>query len=120
MWLFGSVNGVKVYHKDEERMSGFIELERARVRWFLSVDRNDLPDQAKSSNKTTYRSITVDGKEIEFSEGFTDLHTKVYEETLAGRGFGIKDARPSVQLTYDIRKAPISPFDTLAHPLLKK
>lgn len=120
MWLFGSVNGIKVYHADEERMSGFIELERARVRWFLSVDKNDLPESAKSSGKTTYRSITVDGKEIEFSEGFTDLHTKVYEETLAGRGFGIKDARPSVQLTYDIRTAPISPMDTLAHSLLKK
>lgn len=120
MWLFGSVNGIKVYHSDHERMSGFIELERARVRWFLSVDKNDLPEQAKANNKTTYRSITVDGKEIEFSEGFTDLHTKVYEETLAGRGFGIKEARPSVQLTYDIRQSPISPIDTLAHPFLRK
>lgn len=120
MWLFGSVNGIKVYHSDDERMSGFIELEHARVRWFLSVDKNDLPAQAKANNKTTYRSITVDGKEIEFSEGFTDLHTKVYEETLAGRGFSIKDARPSVQLTHDIRTASISPLDTLAHPLLKK
>ncbi len=120
MWLFGSANGVKVYHADNERMSGFIELERARVRWFLSVDRNDLPVQAKENNKTTYRSITVDGKEIEFSEGFTDLHTKVYEETLAGRGFGIKEARPSVELTHRIRMAEISPLDTLAHPLLKK
>ena len=120
MWLFGSVNGIKVYHSDKERMSGFIELERARVRWFLSVNRNDLPEQAKSNNKTTYRSITVDGKEIEFSEGFTDLHTKVYEETLAGRGFGIKVARPSVQLTHDIRESSISPMDALAHPFLKK
>jgi UDP-N-acetyl-2-amino-2-deoxyglucuronate dehydrogenase len=120
MWLFGSVNGIKVYHSDDQRMSGFMELERARVRWFLSVDRNDLPTQAKSAGKTTYRSITVDGKEIEFSEGFTDLHTRVYEETLAGRGFGIKDARPSIGLTYAIRTAEISPMDTLAHPLLKK
>ncbi len=120
MWLFGSVNGIKVYYADDERMSGFIELERARVRWFLSVNRNDLPDQAKANNKTTYRSITVDGKEIEFSEGFTDLHTKVYEETLAGRGFGIKEARPSVQLTHDIRTTPISPMDALAHPFLRK
>jgi UDP-N-acetyl-2-amino-2-deoxyglucuronate dehydrogenase len=119
MWLFGSANGIKVYHADHERMSGFIELERARVRWFLSVDKNDLPEQAKASNKTTYRSIIVDGKEIEFSEGFADLHTKVYEETLAGRGFGIKEARPSVQLTHDIRQSPISPIDTLAHPFLK-
>lgn len=120
MWLFGSVNGIKVYHKDDERMSGFIELERARVRWFLSVDKNDLPEQANTNGKTTYRSITVDGKEIEFSEGFTDLHTKVYEETLAGRGFGIKEARPSVQLTHDIRQSPLSPIDTLAHPFLRK
>ncbi|KAA0262479.1 MAG: gfo/Idh/MocA family oxidoreductase [Chloroflexi bacterium] len=120
MWLFGSVNGIKVYHTDNERMSGFIELERARVRWFLSVDKNDLPEQANTNGKTTYRSITVDGKEIEFSEGFTDLHTKVYEETLAGRGFGIKEARPSVQLTHDIRQSPLSPIDTLAHPFLRK
>lgn len=120
MWLFGPVNGIKVYHSDDERMSGFIELERARVRWFLSVDKNDLSEQAKANNKTTYRSITVDGKEIEFSEGFTDLHTKVYEETLAGRGFGIQDARPSVQLTYDIRTSPVSPMDTLIHPFLKR
>lgn len=120
MWLFGSVNGIKVYHSDNQRMSGFIELERARVRWFLSVDKNDLPAPVKTGGKTTYRSITVDGKEIEFSEGFTDLHTRVYEETLAGRGFGIQDARPSITLTHDIRTAPISPRDGLAHPLLKK
>jgi len=101
-------------------MSGFIELEHARVRWFLSVDKTDLPLSAIAGGKTTYRSITVDGKEIEFSEGFTDLHTRVYEETLAGRGFGIKDARPSIQLTYAIRTAEISPKDDLVHPLLKK
>lgn len=75
---------------------------------------------AKGTGKTTYRSITVDGKEIEFSEGFTDLHTRVYEETLAGRGFGIAEARPSIALTYAIRTASISPRDKLAHPLLKK
>jgi UDP-N-acetyl-2-amino-2-deoxyglucuronate dehydrogenase len=120
LWLFGSVNDIKVYHSDESRMSGFIDLEHARVRWFLSVDKNDLPFSAKAGGKTTYRSITVDGKEIEFSDGFTDLHTRVYEETLAGRGFGIQDARPSIQLTYAIRTAEISPKDDLVHPLLKK
>ncbi len=120
LWLFGSTNGIKVYHSDESRMSGFIELEHARVRWFLSVDKSDLPFSAKAGGKTTFRSITVDGKEIEFSEGFTDLHTRVYEETLAGRGFGIKDARPSIDLTYAIRSAEISPKDELIHPLLKK
>jgi UDP-N-acetyl-2-amino-2-deoxyglucuronate dehydrogenase len=120
LWLFGSVNGIKVYYSDESRMSGFIELEHARVRWFLSVDKDDLPVSAKSSGKTTFRSITVDGREIEFSEGFTDLHTRVYEETLAGRGFGIKDARPSIQLTHAIRTAEISALDATAHPALKK
>ncbi|MFT3892202.1 MAG: Gfo/Idh/MocA family oxidoreductase [Anaerolineales bacterium] len=120
MWLFGSVGGIKVYHADAERMSGFIELEKARVRWFLSVDKNDLPDTAKAKGKSTYRSITVDGTEVEFSEGFTDLHTRVYEETLAGRGFGIAHARPSITLTHDIRSAPISPMDELVHPFLKK
>ena len=120
MWLFGPVGGLKVYHVDDERMSGFIELERARVRWFLSVDKDDLPESAKSKGKNTYRSITVDGTEIEFSEGFTDLHTRVYEETLAGRGFGIADARPSIALTHDIRTAVISARDEMAHPFLKK
>lgn len=119
LWLFGSMNGIKVYHADEKRMSGFIELERARVRWFLSVDKNDLPYPVQVGGKTTFRSITVDGEEIEFSEGFTDLHTRVYEETLAGRGFGIKDARPSIDLTYAIRMASISPRDDLTHPFLK-
>lgn len=120
IWLFGPVQGVKVYYSDGNSMSGFIELERARVKWFLSVDKNNLPESVKAANKTTYRSITVDGKEIEFSEGFTDLHTRVYEETLAGRGFGIADARPSINLTHAIRTSPISPLDQLAHPLLKK
>jgi UDP-N-acetyl-2-amino-2-deoxyglucuronate dehydrogenase len=120
LWLFGATSRIKVYHSDGSRMSGFIELEHARVKWFLSVDKNDLPDSVKAAGKTTYRSITVDGKEIEFSEGFTDLHTRVYEETLAGRGFGIKDARPSIELTHTIRSAEISPKDDMVHPLLKK
>ncbi len=119
IWLFGPVLGTKVYHADTERMSGFIELERARVRWFLSVDHNDLPETAKQAKKTTFRFITVDGQEVEFSEGFTDLHTHVYEQTLAGHGFGIEDARPSIELTHRIRKAKISPMDTSAHPFLK-
>lgn len=119
IWLFGPAQGIKVYHADAERMSGFIELEKARVRWFLSVDHHDLPDQVKAAKKTTFRSITVDGQEIEFSEGFTDLHTRVYEKTLAGDGFGIADARPSIDLTHRIRHAESSPFDSDLHPFLK-
>lgn len=118
LWLFGPVVNLRVYQAENSRMSGFIELEHARVRWFLSVDRQDLPAQAQAAGKTTYRSIAVDGKEIEFSDGFADLHTRVYEETLAGRGFKIADARPSIELTYAIRTAPISPRDDCTHPLL--
>ena len=120
LWLFGPVASLRVYHSDSHRMSGFMELEHARVRWFLSVDSQDLPTQAKAAGKTTYRSITVDGKEVEFSEGFTDLHTRVYEETLAGRGFRIGDARPSIALTYAIRTASISVIDDCTHPLLNR
>jgi len=120
LWLFGSSGDVKMYHADDKRMSGYIELENAHVRWFLSVDVNDLPESSLSSGKTTYRSITVDGEEIEFSGGFTDLHTRVYEETLAGRGFGIQDARPSIALTHRIRTSPISVLDSLAHPKLSE
>lgn len=120
IWMFGSVTGARVHLNDASRMAGFIELERARVRWFLSVDAKDLPFPVAPGKKTTYRSITVDGTEIEFSDGFTDLHTRVYEWTLAGRGFGISDARPSIQLVHDLRRAPVTAATTDAHPLLSK
>lgn len=120
LWLFGPAGDVKLYHADDKRMSGYIELENARVRWFLSVDVDDLPEAAVASGKKTFRSITVDGQDVEFSEGFTDLHTRVYEETLAGRGFGIQDARPSIELTHRIRTSPISALDGLAHPKLSE
>jgi len=120
LWLFGPVAGIKVHHSSESRMSGYMELEHARVRWFLSVDSKDLPFPIKTGGKTTYRSITVDGQEVEFSEGFTDLHTRVYEETLAGRGFRISDARPSIKLTHAIRTAEVAAIDDQVHPMLKK
>jgi UDP-N-acetyl-2-amino-2-deoxyglucuronate dehydrogenase len=119
LWLFGPVVENRVYHSDDKRMSGFIELEKARVRWFLSVEHNDLPSTILKSGKTTFRSITVDGQEIEFSDGFTDLHTRVYECTMAGNGFGIADARSSIELTYQIRQAAVLSPDELAHPFLK-
>jgi len=120
LWLFGPVAEIRMYHQDDTRVAGFMELEHARVRWFLSVDVNDLPFPAQLGGKTTFRSITVDGKEVEFSEGFTGLHTRVYEETLAGRGFGIQDARPSIELVHKIRNAPIYPLDDMIHPFLKR
>jgi len=120
LWLFGPAGEVRLFHHDDKCMSGFIELERARVRWFLSVDAADLPFPAQSGKKSTFRSIKVDGEEIEFSDGFTDLHTRVYEQILAGKGFGIDDARPSIQLTHQIRTSPVIPAGDLAHPFLAR
>lgn len=119
-WLFGPCETAKVHLSDKRRMAGFLELERARVRWFLSVDSKDLPFPAEAGKKTTFRSITVDGQEIEFSEGFTDLHTRVYEEILAGRGHGIDTARPSVQLAHRLRTAELSPMDDTTHRLARR
>ena len=118
LWLFGPAGENRVHFGDSKRMAGFLELERAQVRWFVSVDANDLPFPVEPGKRSTFRSITVDGEEIEFTEGFTDLHTRMYEETLAGRGFGIEEARPSIELVHRIRTAPISPVDDKAHPYL--
>jgi UDP-N-acetyl-2-amino-2-deoxyglucuronate dehydrogenase len=119
MWLFGDVQQSEVYYSDQNKIGGFLELKDANVKWFLSLDRNDLPKKAIEENKVTVRSIIVDGEEIQFSEGFTDLHTKVYENTLNGKGFGIRDARPSIKLVYDIRTAPIIPKPENMHPSIK-
>ncbi len=117
LWLFGAVGETRVYYADKRRLCGFLELERARVRWFLSVDPSDLPYDAQPGKRSTFRSITVDGQDIDFTEGFTDLHTKVYEEILAGRGYGVEDARPSIDLVHQIRHAPVARQDGMLHPL---
>jgi UDP-N-acetyl-2-amino-2-deoxyglucuronate dehydrogenase len=118
LWLFGGVQECVVHLHDRRRMAGALELERARVRWFLSTEASDLPFAPEPGIRTTHRSITVDGEEVEFSEGFTDLHTRVYEETLAGRGFRIADARPSITLSSTIRKTPVTSDPDRRHPLL--
>lgn len=118
IWLFGPVQGVQVHLRDARRGAGFIELERARVRWFLSVDAQDLPFAAVPGSKTTHRSITIDGTEVEFSEGFADLHTRVYEGVLAGRGYGIDVARPAIELVHTVRTAPLTSGGTDRHPKL--
>ena len=119
IWLFGEPGECRVYKSDRQRMSGYLELERARVRWFLSIDPADLPFPVEIGKRSTYRSILIDGGEVEFTEGFTNLHTRVYEEILAGRGFGVEAARPSVNLVHRIRNAPISTWDSLIHPILQ-
>lgn len=103
IWLFGNVEHYKVAQNEKSKMKGELILKNADVNWFLSIDKNDLPPEAVQRNKTTYRSITIGGDEVEFSEGFTDLHTKVYEEIFEGRGLGIADARPSIELVYKLR-----------------
>ncbi len=115
-WLFGPVRRSVVHLREPQRAGGVLELERADVQWYLSTETSDLPFAPEPGVKTTYRSITVDGQEIEFSEGFADLHTRVYEETLAGRGFGIAEARPSVELTSRIRAAAVEAPSADAHP----
>ncbi len=109
LWLFGPCREVRVHSSGLRRMSGSLELERADVRWLLSVDRTDLPPEALTAGSATHRGLTIDGAEVEFSGGFTDLHTEIYRATLAGRGFGIADARPSIELAYRIRTTPVTP-----------
>lgn len=103
-WLFGRMQRAELHLSTPRRAAGAIELERADVQWFLSLETADLPFVPEPGKKTTFRSITVDGEEVEFSEGFTDLHTRVYEEVLAGRGHGLEDARPSIEFVYGVRR----------------
>jgi UDP-N-acetyl-2-amino-2-deoxyglucuronate dehydrogenase len=103
LWLFGSAHHVEVFERTERRAAGRLELDRADVLWQLSVDSSDLPFQAVPGRRTSYRSLNVDGEEIEFTQGLTQLHTEVYREVVAGRGFGIEEARPSVELVHRIR-----------------
>jgi UDP-N-acetyl-2-amino-2-deoxyglucuronate dehydrogenase len=121
IWLFGSVQTSILHLSDSNKMAGFIELDRAEVSWFLSADRNDLPADLIEKKVPTFRSIEYDGEEIQFGSGFTELHTRVYEETLAGRGFGIDDARPSIELVQKMKNAPIAEnTNTTIHPMAVK
>jgi len=107
LWLFGRVQSAAVHLREPKRAAGSLELEHADVRWFLSTELSDLPFAPVPGSKTTFRSMTVDGEQLEFSDGFGDLHTRVYEEVLAGRGYGVDDARPSIELSHQIRHAPV-------------
>mgnify|MGYP005988940275 CR=1 FL=1 len=117
LWLFGAAEKIEVHLKEPRKMSGFLELERSRVRWFLSVDETDLPDDVRLAGKFAYRSMTLDGEEIEFSDGFTDLHTRAYQEILAGNGFGIEEATSAINLTHRINAEPIKTTGNM-HPFL--
>lgn len=118
LWLFGPVEDCAVHLGEPRRVAGRLELERARVRWMLSANAEDLPFEPAPGVKTTFRSITVDDHEVEFSEGFAELHTRVYQETIAGRGFGIADARPSIELTHRIKTTPVTAPVAEPHPMV--
>jgi UDP-N-acetyl-2-amino-2-deoxyglucuronate dehydrogenase len=118
-WIFGDTRKNIVHLSETNKAAGYLELENARVRWFLSIDNNDIPDSVRKTGQRTFRSITVDGEEIEFSEGFTNLHTLTYKEILAGRGFGLKEARQSVETAYVIRNSKPVGLQGDYHPILK-
>ncbi len=118
-WIFGNVESLKVHQLTENKAAGVLQLKKARVRWFLSLDHNDLPQNAIKQGLPTYRSIVVDQKEIEFSGGFTNLHTESYKNILNGNGFGIQEARSSIEVVHQIRNSKISPLRDDYHPFLK-
>ena len=120
MWIYGGCHRQILHVASPNRMSGVIELERARVRWFLSVDERDLPEETRSRGEYAHRAITIDGVEIDLSAGFTDLHTEVYRDILAGRGFGIDEAQAAVELIYQIRTSTTVPTNGTAHELAKQ
>jgi UDP-N-acetyl-2-amino-2-deoxyglucuronate dehydrogenase len=120
LWLFGACRRMEVHLREPARMAGLLELERADVRWFLSLDRRDLPAEAVAAGRPAHRSLTLDGEEVEFSEGFTELHTVVYRDVLAGGGFGLEDARPSIALVHSLRDAEIAARPGHVHPMLAR
>ncbi len=119
-WIFGDVKENLVHVLNKNKAAGYLELERARVRWFLSIDYGDIPQEIRDSGLRTYRSITLDGEEIEFSGGFTDLHTVSYQKILAGEGYGLEAARKSIQTVYTIRNMAPAGVKGEVHPILKQ
>lgn len=119
-FVFGELQHNEVHYRDEKTASGFLQYEKARVRWFLSIDANNLPENAVQGEKLTYRSITIGDEELEFSGGFTDLHTQSYQNILAGNGFGVDENRVAIETVEKIRVMPIAEAGEKAHPLLAK
>ena len=119
IWIFGDVTQNITHRLEEDKASGYLELEQARIRWFLSIDANDLPAAVKEKGQRTFRSITMDDEEIEVSHGFTDLHTRTYEEILAGNGFALEESKKSIEVVYSIRNAEPVGCKGDFHPLCK-
>ncbi|NJK85510.1 MAG: Gfo/Idh/MocA family oxidoreductase [Bacteroidales bacterium] len=116
-WIFGGVKSNIVHISERSKAAGYLELEKARIRWYLSIDYNDIPTEIKAKGARTYRSITLNNEEIEFSEGFTDLHTRSYENILSGNGFKLTEAKPSIETVYTIRNTAPVGLKGEYHPL---
>jgi UDP-N-acetyl-2-amino-2-deoxyglucuronate dehydrogenase len=119
-FIFGKLQSNRVHYSSETKAAGYLEYERARVRWFLSVDVNDVPKELLEKGQRTFRAITADEEQIEFSGGFTDLHTVSYQEILAGRGFGLEENRVAIETVADIRNTTPEGLTSDYHPFLNK
>jgi UDP-N-acetyl-2-amino-2-deoxyglucuronate dehydrogenase len=119
-YVFGAQRASTVHIHRDDVAAGYLEFERARVRWFLSVNADHLPESAVEQGKTTYRSVQIEGEELEFSHGFTDLHTLTYQDVLDGGGYGIAEARPSINAVFDIREATPVGLRGDYHPFCRK
>ena len=119
IWIFGGVEKNIVHLHTHDRAAGFLQLKKANVRWFLSINPDTLPQPAKEKGQRTFRSITLENQEIEFSEGFTDLHTKSYQAILEGKGFDLIEAFPSIHLAHSIRNEKVVGLQGDFHPFTK-
>lgn len=119
LWLFGEEVSNEVHLSANNKMAGFLELKNANIRWFLSIDKSDLPSEIVAQGGNTYRSVSIDGEDVDFTHGFENLHTQVYDDILGGGGYGIADARDSIKLVYDIRNAKVLESHEKLHPLVK-
>jgi len=118
-FVYGALQENVVHLNTPTKAAGYLEYERARVRWFLSLDVDDVPPEDRAKGKRTYRAVVADGENLEFSEGFTELHTRIYEDILSGGGFGVEENRVAIETVSVIRNAPIAPASTLTHPFVK-
>jgi UDP-N-acetyl-2-amino-2-deoxyglucuronate dehydrogenase len=118
LWLFGDVKESEVHLSEPQKMAGSLGLERANATWYLSIDGDDLPEQYPEKGQPAHRSMIVDGEEVDFSAGMTDLHTLAYQDAISGNGFGIEDARPSIALVHSIRNSEIRRGERPMHPIL--
>ena len=119
-WIFGTIKESIVHVAKADKAAGYMFLDRARVRWFLSIDYTDIPEEIRAKGQRTFRSITVDNEEFEFSEGFTDLHTKTYEHILSGKGFGLLEAKNAIETVFGIRNANPVGLKGEYHPYCNK